>query len=199
MPGSALPQRPDGRRLSDPGRTRPGRHGRGLRGRADLAGPPRGPEDPAGAGVGRSGGFSERLGNVCSPTLARFGRIDRSQLHERTEWPSRCPGPSWRRSHGSRRQLARSPGTVVRYRDAPRIVRYFGLARLTPAGPRGICLMLAKFPPVGTRPQRVLDPDFRYLGGDLRFADFVARTHGSTDLTSDIDSLSPARPPSETL
>ena len=72
MPGSALPQRPDGRRLSDPGRTRVGRHGRGLRGRADLAGPPRGPEDPAGAGVGRPGGCSERLGNVCSPTLARF-------------------------------------------------------------------------------------------------------------------------------
>ena len=46
-----------------------------------------------------------------------FGRIDRSQLHERTEWPSRRPGPSWRRSHGSRRRLARSPGTVVRYRE----------------------------------------------------------------------------------
>jgi hypothetical protein len=35
-------------------------------------------KDSAGAGVGRPRGFSERSGNVCSPNLARFGRIDRS-------------------------------------------------------------------------------------------------------------------------
>jgi hypothetical protein len=46
---------------------------------ADPVGPPRGPEDRAGAGVGRPGGYSERLVNVGSPTLARIGRID--ELH----------------------------------------------------------------------------------------------------------------------
>jgi hypothetical protein len=94
MPGPTSPQRPDGGRLSDPGRTRAGRHGRGLRGRPDLAGPPSGPEDPAGAGVGRPGGFSERLGIVCSPTLARFGRVDRS-------YSPRLPRVSFRRHFGA--------------------------------------------------------------------------------------------------
>ena len=44
------------RRLPDPPRDRPGRHGGGLRGRADLAGPPRGAEGPAGARVRRPDG-----------------------------------------------------------------------------------------------------------------------------------------------
>ena len=43
-------------RLPDPPRDRPGRHGGGVRGRADLAGPPRGAQGPAAAGVGRPDG-----------------------------------------------------------------------------------------------------------------------------------------------
>ena len=71
-------------------RDRPGRHGRGLRGRADLAGPPRGAEGPAGP-VARDPKSLERFRRrpaprrgCTTPTSCRSSRSARTAMSTTT-------------------------------------------------------------------------------------------------------------------
>ncbi len=124
------------RRLSDPPRDRPGRHGRGVRGRADLAGPPRGAQGAAGAVVQRPDGPG-----AVPPRGPRRGAVAPHQHRAglRGGPGRRCPvlchavhpGPGAGRRH---HRAARSPRPgQVRARDQG------GLRGTVARGPRGAC------------------------------------------------------------
>ena len=148
------------RRLPDPPRDRPGRHGRRLRGRADLAGPPRGAEGPAaaqlssdrmvqaalpprGAGRGPAAPHQHRAG-LRGRRAGRGCPLLRDAVHP---GPGAGRGPGGIETAATRRETGRRTGCRPpgrqRGRDGAlaldRSVPAAGRWRGDPAGPRHEC------------------------------------------------------------